>query len=101
MQAEYKARISDKAAYQVEEHIAFLANVSKSAARRLHRDVIGRLGDIEENPYSFPVYETEFTEYVYRKVLVTNRISILYTITEEEKTANIEYIWDMRMNNTF
>jgi len=81
------------------EHIAFLAQVSVSAARLLHSDLLTRIKGLEKTPYLYPVFHSNVLENEYRK-LIYKRYLILYTVDEAAKAVRVEFVWDSRMNNS-
>jgi plasmid stabilization system protein ParE len=94
----YDIMIDSQAAVMLEQHIAFVTNVSKTAAVDLYKEIRKTIDSLAEMPYRCPVYQTQYTTKRYRRILV-NRYAILYTIDETNKTVRIEYVWDTRMEH--
>ena len=70
----YKVIVSDKAASRLVNHVRFLANVSPDAAKRLHRDIIIEIRDLEFMPESYPWLncdEIPANKYANRKLFVS------------------------------
>ena len=87
MSSKYSLVISREAFDMINEHVAFLANVSTSAARVLRQDLLARIKLLVHTPYLYPVYfEESKTEY---RKLIFKRYIILYTINEKEKQKRL------------
>jgi len=97
-QKTYRVIIRDSAKQDVAEHIAFLANVSVPAAKRLRVNIIKKMKSLAQNPHRCPVYDTPYCSGVYRKLLVYPYL-VLFVI--EENTVSIEYVADGRKLNLF
>ena len=97
-QKTYRVIIRDSAKQDMTEHIAFLANVSVSAAKRLRVNIIKKMKSLAKNPHRCPVYDTPYCSGVYRKLLVYPYL-VLFVI--EENTVSIEYVADGRKLNLF
>ena len=94
----YHVIISIEANNMFNEHVNFLAQVSQKAALTLSSDLFVRLKELGKSPYLYPLFFSEKIETKYRK-LTFKRYLVLYTINEQEKTVEIEYIWDTRKYN--
>ena len=79
-------------------HIAFLARISKNAARVLRSDLLTRIKGLERTPYLYSGFYSDALEAEYHK-LVYKRYIILYAIEETEKIVRVKYVWDTRMDN--
>ena len=97
MSKKFRIVISREAFDMINEHVAFLANVSTSAARVLRQDLLARIKLLVHTPYLYPVcyevQETKFRKFIFKRYI------ILYSVNEEEKLIEVEYIWDARRNN--
>jgi hypothetical protein len=90
--------VHDDAKLMLLEHVEFLARVSPSAALKLYESIADAFLSLETWPFRYPIYDTKNTDSVYRRLIV-GRYALLYTVNETLHEVNIEYIWDMRMNN--
>ncbi len=90
----YKVIIAPRAGRMLEWHLAFLARVSDSAARRLRQDFAQVIDRIADNPFLFP---EEQDESGYRGALFAKRYKAIFCI--EGKTAYIDAVLDCRMDN--
>ncbi len=65
---EYNVIISDRAASELKNHIAFLARVAPDAAKRLHKELISEIESLAFMPKSFPwLYHELLPKNKYRK----------------------------------
>ena len=95
----YRVLVSDTAWRMLDNHIAFLANISESAAWVLRNDLLSRIKTLGETPLLYPVYVSGQTETEYRK-LIYKRYLVLYSVDETKKLVRIKYVWDTRMDNS-
>jgi plasmid stabilization system protein ParE len=94
----YKVRIGAQAYYALDAHMAFLVRVSPNAAADRRRELLARIESLEINPYRHPVFDADPDMPEYRKMVV-NRYLILYLVDEENKTVDVDLVWDARMDN--
>ena len=93
----YKVIVSDKAASRLVNHVRFLANVSPDAAKRLHRDIIIEIRDLEFMPESYPWLNCdEIPANKSRKKLVAKRYLLIYQI--KDNTVYIDNVLDCRQD---
>lgn len=93
----YQVLISPEAKKMLDDHIAFLANVSIDAAVDLKDTFLKALRSLETMPMRFPLFESEYVKYgKYRKMLVKKRYYVIYQIKGE--TVYVDYIVDCRVN---
>jgi len=95
----YRVIITEEASNMLGEHLAFLANVSISAAKVLRADLIAKIKNLEKEPRLHPVFYSNDFKTEYRK-LVFKRYLILYSIDETEKTVCVKFVWDSRKDNS-
>ena len=80
---EYNVIISDRAASELKNHIAFLARVAPDAAKRLHKELISEIESLAFMPESFP--------WLYH---AAKRYLLIYQI--KGNTVYLDYILDCR-----
>ena len=83
---EYNVIISDRAASELRNHIAFLARVAPDAAKRLHKELISEIESLAFMPESFP--------WLYHELLPKNKYLLIYQI--KGNTVYLDYILDCR-----
>ena len=95
----YKVILTYEARDMLKEHVSFLKQVSDSATRVLHYDLLAKIKGLGKTPYLYPIFYSDSLEAEYHK-LVYKRYLILYSIEEAKKTIRVKYIWDTRMDNS-
>lgn len=91
----YRVIVSDNAKTQLAEHISFLAQVSKPAARSAKLRIINELRSLEEMPQRFPFLDVELLpRNKYHKMYVENFYLVLYQI--KDQNVFVEQIIDCR-----
>ena len=94
---EYNVIISDRAASELRNHIAFLARVAPDAAKRLHKELISEIESLAFMPESFPwLYHELLPKNKYRKKLAAKRYLLIYQI--KGNTVYLDYILDCRLD---
>ena len=98
MQSErYNIIMSDKALYQLNDYVKFLAKVSETAARELYKEIISEAQMLDFMPETYPwLIADEISPYKYRKKLVAKRYLLIYQI--KDNTVFIDYIADCRQD---
>ncbi|MDR1067919.1 MAG: type II toxin-antitoxin system RelE/ParE family toxin [Clostridiales Family XIII bacterium] len=94
----YHVRISTQAYYAIDAHVEFLARVSPGAAAGQRSKLFAKISSLDSNPYRHPVFDADPDLPEYRKMVV-GRYLILYLINEENKTVDVDLVWDSRMDN--
>lgn len=93
----YDVIVSDEAMNMLDQHMAFLANISPDAAFKATQEILDAIGSLDEYPGRFPVYENRFiTDTQYRRMLCAKRYIVLYEITEYN--VFVDYIVDCRQD---
>ena len=96
----YNVIVSDLAAREFTNHIAFLSNVSKSAAKDLKARMLEALRSLEAMPNRFPFFgEPYIPANKYHKMYVQNWYLVLYQIKDD--TVYVDYILDCRQDYTW
>jgi plasmid stabilization system protein ParE len=76
----------------------FLSRVSPNAAIKQKKQIVSNISYLESNPYRYPVYDADPDLPEHRKMVI-GRYIILYVVSEEDKTVNVDLVWDSRMDN--
>ena len=93
----YQVIVLPRAANMMCSHIQFLSKVSIPAAKKLEKQFIDTVRELEENPFQFPIDQTvQFPECSYRKALFGRNCKVLFYI--EEQTVFMDAVVDCRMN---
>lgn len=93
----YQLIVSDAAVRDMTNHIAFLADVSKPAARKTKDRIMAALRSLEEMPYRFPfLEEDELPKNKYHKMYVEKWYLVLYQIRDD--AVYVDYILDCRQD---
>ena len=93
----YNVIVSDMAASMLVNHIRFLANISRKAAEKLHKDIVAEIRVLEFMPESYPWLNCdEIPAYKYRKKLVSKRYFLIYQI--KDNTVYVDYVLDCRQD---
>lgn len=91
----YNVIVSQRATDMLKEHIAFLANVNKNAARNTKTKLVDAFNSLEQNPNRFPFFNEDcIIPNKYHKMYVENWYLILYQI--KDNTVFIDYVLDCR-----
>ena len=91
----YTVIVSDTAKRQIASHVAFLANVSKSAAKDTKTDFMKALRSLETMPKRYPFLEEELLpKNKYHKMFVESRYLVLYQIKDD--VVFVDYVIDCR-----
>lgn len=97
MNKKYTVIFSDRATEMLLNHIRFLANVSKSAAQKLRKEIITEAKTLETMPHSFPWLSSSLMPAnKYRKKLVAKRYLMIYQIKDDN--VYIDYVLDCRQD---
>ena len=93
----YTIIVSDKASDMLQRHIAFIANVSKKAARDQKKQIVDALKRLKEDANIYPFFENEFIpKNKYHKYVISKRYIILYQIKDD--VVYVDYIIDTRQD---
>jgi len=91
----YNVILSDLAAKDFTNHLAFLSNVSHPAAKELKKRMLQALRSLEEMPNRFPFFQEAYIpNNKYHKMYVQNWYLVLYQIRDD--TVYVDYILDCR-----
>lgn len=97
---EYQIIVSDKASNMLLKHIAFIARVSKTAAKKQKDEIIKAIKKLKIDAHIYPFFENEFIpRNKYHKYVVSKRYVVLYQI--KDKTVYVDYIIDTRQDYTW
>lgn len=92
----YTVKFNPRLAGQLETHAAFLARVSKPAARRLLSDFRALVKQLADNPYLYPPYDDpNLPPDIYRKAFLGKWYKVVYSI--EGSCVYIDAVVDGRM----
>ena len=93
----YTVIVSDTAKRQTASHVAFLANVSKEAAKNTKTAIMKALRSLEEMPKRYPFLDEDLLpKNKYRKMLVESRYLVLYQIRDD--VVLVDHVIDCRQN---
>ncbi len=96
----YNVIVSDRATSMLINHVRFLANVSVTAAQKLHKEIIKEIKALEVMPESYPwLTAAEITANKYRKKLVGKRYLLIYQI--KDNNVFVDYVLDCRQDYTW
>ncbi|MBQ7581036.1 MAG: type II toxin-antitoxin system RelE/ParE family toxin [Clostridia bacterium] len=91
----YTVIVSDTAKRQIASHVAFLANVSKEAAKNTKNTIIEALRSLETMPGRYPFLDEDLLpKNKYHKMFVESRYLILYQV--RDNVVLVDYIVDCR-----
>ena len=97
MTNKYTVIVSERASKMIINNVRFLANVSVEAARKLHKEIITGIKELEFMPESFPwLISNEIPANKYRKKLVAKRYLLIYQI--KDNTVFVDYVLDCRQD---
>lgn len=92
---QYNILVSNRARQQLGQHIAFLAQVDKSAARKKQKQILDALHSLSEMPQRYPFLESAyFRPNQYHKMCIEKWHIVLYQI--KDNTVEVDYILDCR-----
>ncbi|MGN1098505.1 MAG: type II toxin-antitoxin system RelE/ParE family toxin [Clostridia bacterium] len=95
MAEKYKVIVSDKAKRMLGEHIRFMAQVDKKAAKNTEKRIIAALRSLSDMPKRFPFFEEQYiSPNKYRKMFVEKWYMLIYQIRDD--TVYVDYILDCR-----
>ena len=93
----YKIIISPEATDMLKEHIAFIANVDKKAAKNIKNQIVKAIKDLNNMPNRFPFFnELYIPQNKYHKMFIEKWYLVLYQIKDD--TVYIDYILDCRQD---
>ena len=93
----YNVIISRRAADMLKEHVAFVADVNKSAAVNTKNKLIEAFKSLEQMPNRYPFFNEEYiTRNKSRKMYVEKWYLVLYQI--KDQAVYIDYVLDCRKN---
>ncbi|MBR2800981.1 MAG: type II toxin-antitoxin system RelE/ParE family toxin [Erysipelotrichaceae bacterium] len=91
----YTIIVSKAAEDMLLQHIAFLARISKEAARKEKEKLITAIRGLAEDPLIYPFLDEEYLpRNKYHKRLADKRYLILYQVKDE--TVYVDFILDVR-----
>ena len=94
---QYKIIVSNRAKEEMGNHIAFLANASKNAAKKLKEELIKSIRSLATMPARYGFINDEYiTPNKYHKMLVSSRYLLIYQIKDD--TVYVEFIVDCRQD---
>jgi len=97
--AKYNVEVAENALLLLEKHLKFLANVSVNASRKINRDIFAKIDTLEDNPFQYPVWQTDFELLrEYRRIVVNKRFLIVYFVDGNQ--VFVDYIFDASMDNS-
>jgi len=98
-QKKYKILFEEEAKAMLKNHIQFVANVSKVAAKQLRNTLYNASMSLGTMPARCPLYPTNKAGIICRRLIVAGRYQIIFSVNEEKSTVNIKYFLDSRQNN--
>ena len=94
--SKYTVKFNPRLAGQLENHAAFLARVSKPAARRLLSEFRALIKQLSDNPYLYPPYEDpNLPPDIYRKAVLGKWYKVVYSV--EGSCVYVDAVVDGRM----
>ena len=91
----YKVIISDRAKIMLGNHIRFMAQVNKDAAKEKKKEIMKSLRSLSHMPQRFPFFEEMYIPpNKYHKMFVEKWYLILYQIKDD--TVYVDYILNCR-----
>ena len=94
--SKYTVKFNPRLAGQLENHAAFLARVSKPAARRLLSEFRALIKQLSDNPYLYPPYEDpNLPPDIYRKAVLGKWYNVVYSV--EGNCVYVDAVMDGRM----
>ena len=94
--SKYTVKFNPRLAGQLENHAAFLARVSRPAARRLLSEFRALIKQLSDNPYLYPPYEhPNLPPDIYRKAVLGKWYKVVYSV--EGNCVYVDAVMDGRM----
>ena len=94
--SKYTVKFNPRLAGQLETHAAFLAKVSKPAARRLLSEFRALIKQLSDNPYLYPPYEDpNLPPDIYHKAVLGQWYKVVYSV--EGDFVYVDAVVDGRM----
>ena len=94
--SKYTVKFNPRLAGQLETHAAFLAKVSKPAARRLLSEFRALIKQLSDNPYLYPPYEDpNLPPDIYHKAVLGKWYKVVYSV--EGNCVYVDAVVDGRM----
>ena len=94
--SKYTVKFNPRLAGQLENHAAFLARVSKPAARRLLSEFRALIKQLSDNPYLYPPYEDpNLPPDIYHKAVLGKWYKVVYSV--EGDFVYVDAVVDGRM----
>lgn len=94
---QYKIIVSNRAKEEMGNHIAFLANISKNAAKKLKEELMKSIRSLVTMPTRYGFINDEYiTPNKYHKMIVSSRYLLIYQI--KDNTVYVEFIVDCRQD---
>lgn len=94
--SKYTVKFNPRLAGQLETHAAFLAKVSKPAARRLLSEFRALIKQLSDNPYLYPPYEDpNLPPDIYHKAVLGKWYKVVYSV--EGDFVYVDAVVDGRM----
>lgn len=92
----YTVKFNPRLTGQLETHAAFLARVSKPAARRLLSEFRALIKQLSDNPYLYPPYDDpNLPPNIYRKAVLGKWYKVVYSV--EDNCVYVDAVVDGRM----
>lgn len=92
----YRVTVSGEARRMLMEHVFFQACVNPQAAKTLQTKLMEAIRSLEMMPERCPYLDPENRRSPHRKLLVSRRYLIIYTVQDD--TVYIEYVIDGRQD---
>ena len=94
---EYKVTVSNRAKLMLGEHLRFLAQSDKIAAKKTEKRFLESFRSLKILPERYPFIEDECIESCkYRKMFVEKWYLVIYSISDSD--VHIDYILDCRQD---
>ena len=91
----YDVIISDRAKQMLRAHLRFMAQVNKTAAVKVKKELVDAMRSLQQMPQRFPFFdELYIPPNKYHKMYVPKWYLVLYQIRDD--TVYIDYILDCR-----
>lgn len=94
---EYKVTVSNRAKFMLGEHLKFIAQIDKTAAKKTEKRFLESFRSLRVLPERYLFIEDECIESCkYRKMFVENWYLVIYGISDS--VVHIDYILDCRQD---
>lgn len=92
----YRVTVSGEVRRMLTEQVFFLAGVNPQAAKALQTRLMEAIRSLETMPERYPYLDPEDRRNPHRKMVVSRRYLILYTVQDD--TVYVEYVLDGRQD---